>query len=115
VAAIHVIAHSMGNRALTEAFTSLAGNSNLIKQGIFSEIIQAAPDINVDIFRQLAGAVCPPPNARRITLVRRTMRSRAGECITITPGIDVIDATVVDTSFLGTRIYYIESGRDMRS
>jgi len=48
---IHIIAHSMGNRALLEAINRIHKNSPEIQ---FGQIILAAPDVDTDVFKELA-------------------------------------------------------------
>jgi esterase/lipase superfamily enzyme len=47
---IHLIAHSMGNRALTNALQRMPQSTTTL----FREVILAAPDIDADLFRQMA-------------------------------------------------------------
>ena len=48
---IHIIAHSMGNRALLEAVNRINRNNPEIK---FGQIILAAPDVDADVFEELS-------------------------------------------------------------
>ncbi len=50
---IHIIAHSMGNRALLEAVNRIKRNNPKIK---FGQIILAAPDVDADVFEELSEA-----------------------------------------------------------
>jgi esterase/lipase superfamily enzyme len=108
---VQLIAHSMGNRALVNALDRLAENHSSVK---FREVVLAAPDIDADIFRQLSAAISS--QSGRVTLYASSADlaliasqqfhkySRAGESgknIVILRGIDTIDATRVDTGFLG--------------
>jgi esterase/lipase superfamily enzyme len=112
---IHLIAHSMGNRvlaaALQEIAWKLAAQPNAPR---FSEVILTAPDIDAEVFRNLAVAM--RPTARRMTLYASSKDEalklshrvhgypRAGDIhpeIVIVDGLDSIDASTVDTSFLG--------------
>ena len=105
---IHLIAHSMGNRALAAAIPQIAGSGD---SSPFRQIILTAPDINAVVFKQMASALTK--KAGRITLYmsprdkalyasrKRHLHPRAGDTILIIPGIDTIDASSVDTSFLG--------------
>jgi esterase/lipase superfamily enzyme len=73
--------------------------------------VLTAPDIDAATFRQLASVFRPV--VRRVALyccawnkgliISRTFHGppRAGDSIVIVPGIDVIDASAVDTSLLG--------------
>lgn len=106
---LHVIAHSMGNRALLSVLKDLA------EEHIGGQVILAAPDIDQDVFRDLAQAL--PGNVTRVTLYasatdRALLRSKqlqggypragdVGDSIIVMPGVDTIDATNVSTSFLG--------------
>jgi esterase/lipase superfamily enzyme len=117
-ARIHLVAHSMGNRALTKVMRALAAESDT---PLFSEVILTAPDIDAAVFEeQLAPAI--QKIARRVTLYASSNDNalifskgvhgypRAGESgptIIVTPGIDTIDASGIDTSLLG-HSYYAE-------
>jgi esterase/lipase superfamily enzyme len=118
-ARIHLIAHSMGNRALTEALRDIAGKPQAPR---FSQVILTAPDIDAAIFkRDLAPAI--QLAAAQVTLyassddatmqLAKRLRSgypRAGESgdgIIAIPGVVTIDATGIDTSLLG-HSYYAE-------
>lgn len=113
---IHIIAHSMGNLALTGALTRLALEHRGGGGPRFDQILLAAPDIDAEVFRE---EVVPhfPEYARNVTLYaskndRALMSSRAlrddrpriGEDVTLAGalhGVDAVDASAVDTSFLG--------------
>jgi len=116
--AIHLIAHSMGNRALTRALEQLAAVMADPDAPSFSEVILTAPDIDADVFRQVAAAFRRA--ARRVTLYA-SERDRAllashkvhgypragdgGQNVVVVPGIDTIDASAVDTDLVG-HFYY---------
>jgi esterase/lipase superfamily enzyme len=108
---VHVIAHSMGNRALTRI---LEGISPPTDPPLFNQIVLAAPDIDSGEFLHLAEAI--QHKAKRITLYASSNDQaiklskniheypRAGESgpdIVVAPGLDTIDASNVDTSMLG--------------
>jgi len=106
---IHIIAHSMGNRAVCDALKALSydPNSNLK----FNHLVLAAPDIDADTFRELAATL--QRLSGRITLYESSKDKaiqaskkihgspRAGEPLLIIPGLDTIDASAIDTDFLG--------------
>ena len=111
---VHLIAHSMGNRALTQALANLATLPPETPRPHFREIILAAPDIDRDIFKQLAAAVAR--NADRVTLYASShdealaaskklhefpRAGEAGRSLLVLKGIDTIDVSSVDSSFLG--------------
>lgn len=116
--AIHLIAHSMGNRALIRALEQFAAVMADPAAPHFSEVILAAPDIDAEVFRQIAAAFRRA--ARRVTLyasandlaLRASHRFHGypragdgGENIIVAPGIETIDASAVDTNLVG-HFYY---------
>ncbi len=119
---IYLIAHSMGNRALTGAVRALF-TAHPELRGRFKEIILTAPDIDADIFRRdIAPALVA--GCDRVTLYvsdgdKALLASkkvhgypRAGdsaEGIVVVPGVETVDASGLDTSFL-EHSYFAESG-----
>lgn len=115
---IHLIAHSMGNRALTSALREIVLER---REGgpKFREVILTAPDIDADVFaRDLAPAIVQ--TAERVTLYASSndealMASRAvhgyrragesGDNVVIVPGIETVDVSEVDTSLIGHSYY----------
>jgi len=109
---VHLIAHSLGCRALAEVLKTFADEPNPPR---FGEVVLAAPDINqMDFLRDLAPAL--PRVARRVTLyaastdkVLHASRSfhqyaRAGDAageLTVCQGIETIDASDADRDLLG--------------
>lgn len=115
---IYVIAHSMGNRAVTRALSSYL-QSHREAAARFREIILTAPDIDADVFRQeiapgLAAFGAPitlyASSRDKALLASKTFHgyARAGDAgagLVVVPGIDTIDASAVDTSLLGHSYY----------
>ncbi len=115
---LHVIAHSMGNRALVGALQMLSLRYP-DQQPMLSQVVLAAPDMDADEFRdRYAEAV--DIVARRATLYasandRALLASfqlhghrRLGLTSTPQPtvaGVDLVDVTPVDTSLLGHSYY----------
>jgi esterase/lipase superfamily enzyme len=116
--AVNLIAHSMGNRALTAALKEL--HLELRDQSrLFNQVILAAPDIDADEFRHsIAPALAGTAN--RITLyassrdealaasqlVHRGPRAGdAGRGLVVVPGIDTIDVSPIDSSPWGHTYY----------
>lgn len=113
---INLVAHSMGNVGLTAALAEIEPSG---KEALFNQVVLAAPDIDADIFKtRIAPSIVG--KADRCTLytsstdlalvASRYFNSgrRAGETsqpITPYPGIDLIDATAVDSSLLGHTYY----------
>jgi esterase/lipase superfamily enzyme len=109
---IHLIAHSMGNRAMTGALKGIA-QSHQGMPPMFKEVFLAAPDIDVGVFRQLAAVF--PLAATHVTLYASSHDEalaasrhihedeRAGDSspICVVPNIDTIDATQVSTDLIG--------------
>ena len=111
--AVHIIAHSMGNRAVLRAVDRIAAVAKQQSDVPFSQIILAAADVHADTFRQLCAAYLQV--AKRTTLYV-SARDRAVEVshwlhkfpragllppVFVSPGIDTVNVTNVDLSFLG--------------
>jgi esterase/lipase superfamily enzyme len=122
-APIYVIAHSMGNRVLTRGFKALL-EEDPGKRRAFKQVVLAAPDIDADVFmREIAPAILN--KGPRFTLYassndKALAASRgvhggyrrlgeSGENIIVLPGLDTVDASAVDTEFLG-HSYFGDSG-----
>jgi esterase/lipase superfamily enzyme len=114
---VHLIAHSMGNRAVTLALNAIA-TERADSPPMFKQVFLAAPDIDVGVFKQLAAKF--PSAADRVTLYASSKdealiaskkfhkNPRAGDTrtvITIVPRVDTIDATAVDTGLWGHSYY----------
>ena len=63
---IHIVAHSMGNRAVTDALELLALRLAPIEAPVFDQIIFAAPDVDMSLFSAMLPTI--RPLARRLTL-----------------------------------------------
>ena len=116
---VHLIAHSMGNRAMADALQVIVNEHQLGGSPMFDQIVLAAPDIDAAIFkRDIASRI--QKTAERVTLyassndkalqVSRTIHGspRAGDAesgIIPISGIDTIDASLVDTSLIGHSYY----------
>ncbi len=109
---LHIIAHSMGNRALLYALKSIVDKKDFQKP-FFNQVVLMAPDFDSGTFKQIAESV--KKASEKTTLYASSNdkalkissgkfihgRSRlglAGPYLTILPGIDTIDASSVDTS-----------------
>ena len=121
---IHVLAHSMGNRALIEALkTFLANRAPENRQRVFGQIVFTAPDVDKDYFidaiKSLRGA------ADRVTLYASSndyaLRSSqffhdapragtAGDFIIKLAGLDTIDMSAVPADALGHSYFAANSG-----
>lgn len=118
---VYLIAHSMGNRALTHAVASLLAEKPSLRQRL-KEVILTAPDIDADVFkRDIAPALTK--SGRSITLYASSedlalvaskkvhgypRAGDSGQGLVVVPGIETIDATGTDTSLLG-HSYFAET------
>ena len=108
---VHVIAHSMGNRALVHALDSLRKKRTELSRPLFNEIVLVAPDIDAGVFKNLADSV--QKMSERTTLYvssrdkplqissalhKYPRAGDAGENLTVINGIDTIDASEADIS-----------------
>lgn len=111
---VYLIAHSMGNRALTRAVASLLTDKPALRNRLM-EVILTAPDIDADVFkRDIAPALTAA--GRPITLYASSedlalvaskkvhgypRAGDSGQGLVVVSGIERIDATGMDTSLLG--------------
>jgi len=117
---IHLIAHSMGNRALTETLQRLRATTPP-GAPLFDEIVLAAPDVDAETFRDdIAPSILP--TAARVTLYASSrdaalLLSRevhgyprageAGEGLVVVPGLETVDVSEVS----GSHSYIGDNGR----
>jgi esterase/lipase superfamily enzyme len=110
---VHLIAHSMGNRGLLRALQRIAANAQTRGQVKFGQIFLAAPDVDSDLFLNLAALYTE--HSERTTLyasdgdmpVHLSSKlhdaARAGyfKPYTAAPGIDTIAVPDFDLDMLG--------------
>jgi esterase/lipase superfamily enzyme/uncharacterized membrane protein YkvA (DUF1232 family) len=114
---IHIIAHSMGNRGLARAIQRIVAAASRGAGIRFGQIILAAPDLSIGLFRDLA-QVYPKISQRTTMYVSARDRAlglskwlqdapRAGFTppVTVVPGIDTIEVTNIDVTRLGHGYY----------
>lgn len=117
---VHIIAHSMGNRGLARAVQRITAQASAAAGLRFGQIILAAPDIDVALFRDLAG-VYPKISDRTTMYVSRRDRALATSKflqkshpagftppVTVVPPIDTIEVADIDVTLLG-HSYYAEA------
>jgi esterase/lipase superfamily enzyme len=117
---MHVIAHSMGNRGFGRAVARITAQAAATGAVRFGQIILAAPDVDVDLFKQLA-AVYPRISDRTTMYVSARDKAlemsrwlqdsdRAGFTppVTVLQGIDTVEVTNIDVTLLGHG-YYAEA------
>jgi len=111
--AVHVIAHSMGNRALVEALRTFDLSKLPMGSARLTQVIFAAPDIDAATFQEVAEEF--RQKAARFTLYassrdKALIASKAvhkypragdsGKYLVLLEGLDTIDATKVNTGFM---------------
>lgn len=89
---VHVIAHSMGNRVLTRAVSELAAEKSASH---FRNIILMAPDIDAELFRQLAHAMGSQPRDVTLYASSRDLALRASNTYAGYPRAGQGGATIV--------------------
>ncbi len=111
---VHLIAHSMGNRLLTDALKSL-NDQGFTKQFQFNQVILAAPDIDAEVFvKHIAPKIVN--SGKQVTLytsvhdlalwvsggIHGVQRAgKSGERLAVVEGIDTVDASKESTDILG--------------
>lgn len=111
--AVHVIAHSMGNRGLLRAVQRIASSASAQSGVRFNQIILAAPDVDSGTFRQLAGAYAQIAERTTLYVSRADLAVRASRLlhgadrigfappIEVIDGIETVNVTGVDLTLLG--------------
>lgn len=107
---VHVLAHSMGNRAVCRALHLLSQRGEAAAAARIGHLILAAPDMDTaeltDIgaeIRRTAASMTLYASSKDLALRLSKFVNggpRAGEPILVLPDIDSIDASTVDTDFL---------------
>ena len=116
---VHLIAHSMGNRALLAAVSQLAADARFKNFNTFNSLVLAAPDVDRETFTKLVAQIRKPRS--RITLYvsdhdqalvasHRLFHTepRAGEGgsnALVMPGVDTIDVSKQSMDALGHSYY----------
>ena len=116
VSTVHVIAHSMGNRALIRALEEIANGGN--SHNFVHQVIMAAPDVDVGEFKQVAEAFT---STAKLTTLYASSNDRpliisqqfhaharvgeSGDQIVIMPVMDTIDASDIPCDILGHSYY----------
>lgn len=121
---IHLIAHSMGNRALIEGLeTFLAKRAPEQRKNVFGQIVFTAPDVDRDYFLETIESV--RDSAQRVTLyasdndlalktsqkIHGAPRAGlAGASIITLPWLDTIDMSAVEADMLGHSYFAANAG-----
>jgi esterase/lipase superfamily enzyme len=121
---IHLIAHSMGNRALIEALqTWMSGHDTKSRRRAFGQVVFTAPDVDRDYFTDVIDSLAQ--TAERVTLyasdndlalttsqkVHGAPRAGlAGANIITRSGLDTIDMSSVKADMLGHSYFAADAG-----
>jgi len=102
---VHIIAHSMGNRALLNALRLMA-ERDFATLSHFQEVVSASPDVSADIVQDLATILnksayrttlyFSPDLPLRFSRLIHGGETRAGQGVIVVPGVDTIDFGPVD-------------------
>jgi esterase/lipase superfamily enzyme len=122
---VHLIAHSMGNRGLLQALQRVVKEVKADGSVPFGQIFLAAPDVDLDVFRDLASVYKQLSERTTLYVSSRDKalassgfihdHPRAGFVppVTIVPGIDTIEVSSIDLTLLGHG--YVASARSILS
>ncbi|WP_406864686.1 alpha/beta hydrolase [Streptomyces sp. HUAS MG47] len=114
---VHLLAHSMGSRAVLRVAMRAAENSSRTQGIELGQLILAAPDIDgaffaseADSFRHIAEGTTLYTSSRDLALqsssiVHRGPRAGQGPSLPCTEAMHVIDAAPIDVSLLGHGYY----------
>lgn len=120
---VHVIAHSMGNRGLLRAVERTVAAAVRASGIPFGQFILAAPDVDIDVFRDLSKAYdqlcqratlyqCDRDKAVGLSrFIHGQDRIGLSPPVTVVSGTDTVNVTNVDLSLLGHG--YVAESRDV--
>jgi len=121
--AVHIIAHSMGNRGVLRAVNRIATQAQRRSGKAFGQVILAAADVDADVFRQLSAAYAEVASRTTLYVSKRDLAVEASRWLhnfpraglmpptLVLPGIDTINVTNVDLTLLGHG--YVAEARDV--
>jgi esterase/lipase superfamily enzyme len=121
--AVHIIAHSMGNRGVLRAVNRIAVQAQRRTGKPFGQVILAAADVDADVFRQLSTAYAQVASRTTLYVSKRDRAVEASSWLhhfaraglmpptLVLPGIDTINVTNVDLTMLGHG--YVAEARDV--
>lgn len=124
VETLHIVAHSMGNFVLLDALNQLANAGALPK---LSEIVMAAPDVDIDLYKTLAANIRPwargmtlyaSANDKALVISRRAAgKPRAGDVFSggpiLLPNIESIDVSAMGDEMFGLNHDVFASDRSL--
>ena len=117
---INVVAHSMGNRAMTAALSQISTEVNPARFPLFDQVVLAAPDVDADLFRrELAPRLATV--SQNVTLYASSddqalvaskkihggypRAGESGDDLLVIPYVETIDVSGIDLSLLGHSYY----------
>jgi esterase/lipase superfamily enzyme len=124
VETLHIIAHSMGNFVILDALNQLANAGVLPK---LSEIVMAAPDVDIDLYKTLAANIRPrtrgmtlyaSANDKALVVSRGAAgKPRAGDVFNggpiLLPNIESIDVSAIGDEMFGLNHNVFASNRSL--
>ncbi len=122
-AKIHIIAHSMGNRGVLRAVDRIANKAAKRSSKLFDQVILAAADVDVGLFRDLCAAYARVSRRTTLYVSSRDWAVEASQWlhdfpraglmppITVLKDIDTINVTNTDLTLLGHG--YVAEARDV--
>lgn len=116
---VHVVAHSMGNRAALPALSQLAGDTHFPNFAKFSTIVFAAPDVDRDVFVNAIAQIRKPQtkitlyvsqhdqalNASHFLFHKELRAGEGGSHTIVLPGMDTVDVSQISADALGHSYY----------
>jgi len=117
----YIVAHSMGSRATTRALVGLLEARQDLRPR-FHELVLAAPDIDAEVFKEQlaprllamnqAVTLYASSNDKALAVSRdvhgEPRAGESGESLVVVSGVETIDASSIDTDFLGHSYFVTE-------
>lgn len=124
---VHVIAHSMGNRAALSALSQLATDAHFLNFARFSTVVFAAPDVDRDLFISSIAKIRKPQTkitlyvsqhdqaltASHLLFHKELRAGEGGNDSIVLPGMDTVDVSQLSADALG-HSYYGDNGDVVR-
>ncbi|MCA1217009.1 alpha/beta hydrolase [Streptomyces sp. 8L] len=111
---VHIVAHSMGCRVVADALADPGHEPGPAPEAPLGQVVFAAPDIDAEVFRDLAPAFVPrargctlyaSSNDKALALSRRLAgyprAGQSGSGMLLVDGVDTVDASDLDTGLSG--------------
>jgi esterase/lipase superfamily enzyme len=112
---VHLIAHSMGNRALLPALSELAADPKFQEFPKFNTVVLAAPDVDRDVFKNLVAQIHRPQNnitlyvsgrdqalvASHLLFHKEPRAGEGGGDTIVMAGLDTVDVSKLSMDALG--------------